>query len=99
MRNTPEEQALDDIGVNTSSAPPIAAIIDVRLSRRTVLKGMVAAGIGGLSGCAAPQTGGGGSGLTFTEIGRFLDENHHVAPGYATQVLIRWGDALHTDSP
>jgi secreted PhoX family phosphatase len=99
MRNAPEEQDLDDIGVNTSSEPSITAIIEARLSRRTVLKGMVAAGVGGLFGCAAPQTGSGTSGLTFTEIGRFLDENHHVAPGYATQVLIRWGDPLHTGAP
>ena len=28
-----------------------------------------------------------------------IDANHHVAPGYRGQVLLRWGDPLFPDSP
>ena len=28
-----------------------------------------------------------------------IDANHHVAPGYRGQVLLRWGDPLFADSP
>ncbi len=89
----------DDTVSNESAEPTIAQLMDARMTRRTALQGMAAAGVYGLFGCAAPPTGGGDSGLTFTEIGRFLDETHHVAPGYATQVLIRWGDPLHAGAP
>lgn len=102
MENTPELEDSDDVGCNPSTELSIAALIEARLSRRTVLKGMVAAGAGVLFGCPAPQGGKSGTGansLTFTEIGRFLDETHHVAPGYEVATLIRWGDPIHADAP
>lgn len=94
----------DDAGVNPSREPTIAEIIEARMSRRTALKTMAAAGVFGLFGCApvAPRRTGVAAGdtpLTFTEIGRFLDENHHVAPGYNVQLLIRWGDPIHKAGP
>ena len=56
-------EARDGMCVNPSAEPAIARIIDARLSRRTVLKGMAAGGAFGLFGCAhdrlASQTGGG----------------------------------------
>ena len=93
--------AKEDIAVNPSREPTIAEIIEARVSRRTALKGMVAAGAFGLFGCAIPVQRGlpGASSLTFTEIGRVLDETHHVAPGYNVQVLIRWGDPVYADAP
>lgn len=91
----------DDAGVNPSCEPTIAEIIEARVTRRAVLKGMAAASVLGLFGCAAPTRQGvsGGSTLTFTEIGRVLDETHHVAPGYNVQVLIRWGDPVFKGAP
>ncbi len=89
----------DDTVSNESTQPTIAQLMDVRMTRRTALKGVAAAGVYGLFGCATSAPRGSGSSLTFTEIGRFLDETHHVAPGYATQVLIRWGDPLHAGAP
>ena len=89
----------DDTVSNPSREPSISQLMDARMTRRTALQGMAAAGVYGLFGCAAPQTGSANDALTFTEIGRFLDETHHVAPGYDTQVLLRWGDPLHVDAP
>ena len=87
---------------NPSTTTPISQLMRARLTRRDALRGIAAAGaalgIHGLAGCA---TGGSSSetSLTFTESGRFLDANHHVAPGYNVQVLLRWGDPLFTDAP
>ena len=89
----------DDTVSNESTELTIAQLMDARITRRTALQGMAAAGIYGLFGCAAPSTGGGASGLIFTEIGRFLDETHHVAPGYNVKPFIRWGDPLYADAP
>jgi secreted PhoX family phosphatase len=94
----------DDAGVNPSREPTIAEIIKARMSRRTALRTMAAAGVFGLFGCAptAPRRSGPGaadSPLTFSESGRFLDETHHVAPGYDVQVLVRWGDPIRRAGP
>jgi uncharacterized protein len=86
----------DDIGVNASTATPLAELIDVRLSRRHVLKGAMA-GLFGISGCAT--RGGVKPPLAFAEVPRSLDETHHVAPGYSAQVLVRWGDPLRAGGP
>ncbi len=87
--------------VNSTGGPTLADVIEARMSRRTALKGMAAAGLFGLFGCAAPggRGGNGGGALSFTEIGRFLDERHHLAPGYEAQVLIRWGDPIRSGGP
>lgn len=39
------------------------------------------------------------SSLTFTELAHGRDETLHVAPGYTTQVLMRWGDKVSHDAP
>lgn len=85
-----------------ANAPCISQVIETRLTRRGALKGMAAAGVYGLFGCAAPVSTSpetSGSSLTFAESGRFMDETHHLAPGYKASVLLRWGDPLHTDAP
>ena len=97
-------EARDGTCVNPSAEPAIARIIDVRLSRRTVLKGMAAGGAFGLFGCGTigsrTETGADGSApLDFTEIGRTTDDRHHIAPGYDAQVLIRQGDPIHRGAP
>ena len=87
--------------VNPSREPGIAEIIEARMSRRTALKGLAAAGAIGLFGCATPASrrAAGDAPLTFTESGRFLDETHHAAPGHDVQVLIRWGDPVFRAGP
>ena len=90
----------DDVGVNPSREPTLADLIEARMSRRTALKGLVAAGAYGLFGCATTESRvGGDAPLTFAESGRFLDETHHVAPGYEVQVLMRWGDPIRKSAP
>jgi secreted PhoX family phosphatase len=88
----------DDTVSNTSTATPMSRLMQTRLTRRDALKGMAAAGVYGLFGCAtgnSTRT----AGLTFTESGRFLDATHHVAPGYNVQVLLRWGDPILKGAP
>jgi secreted PhoX family phosphatase len=101
MSHDPFEER-DGTAVNPSTAPAIAEIIDVRLSRRAVLKGIGAGSAFGLFGCAGfPTTGGadGSAPLTFTELGRTTDDKHHLAPGYNGQVLIGQGDPIHRGAP
>ena len=93
----------DDSVSNDSQTTTLSQLVQTRLSRRDALKGMAAAGVYGLVGCATPTPTTApknhGSSLTFTESARFMDETHHVAPGYNVHTLIRWGDPLHTDAP
>lgn len=104
-----------DMSENTASNPriengtrTIGDIIEARLSRRGFLGGLSA--VAGLSatGCArqpgsAPDTLANPAeqtpGFTFTEISRGMDEHHHVPEGYRSDLVLRWGDGLFTDSP
>ena len=99
MSSPPHAENADDIAASASTAPTISQLMGARMTRRTALHGMAAAGVYGLFGCATSAPQGNGSSLTFTESSRFMDETHHVAPGYNVNVLIRWGDPLHTDTP
>ena len=99
MRDFIKKPDADLCAYGTQDAPPISQIIETRLTRRGALKGLAAAGAYGLFGCAAPAPKPAGSSLTFAESGRFLDETHHVAPGYKADVLLRWGDPLHASAP
>ena len=89
----------DDTFSNECVVATISQLMDVRMTRRAALQGIAAAGVYGLVGCATPAPQRSSSSLTFTESGRFMDETHHVAPGYKVSTLIRWGDPLHADSP
>jgi secreted PhoX family phosphatase len=92
----------EDLGSNPTNNRPINEIIEARLSRRGVLRGIAAALAAGTFGgtwtsryalAAGPST------LTFEEIAHGIDETHHVASGYKADVLIRWGDKLAADAP
>ena len=94
-----------DIQTNTSKERPLSDIIDARLSRRTTMKGMAAfTAVGAfatsLFGRAAPAKAA-KSTLTFKEIPHSFPppDGLQIAPGYATQVLIRWGDPVTGDAP
>ena len=102
---TPADDTDDPVS-NDSAATSIAQLMQTRLTRRGALKGMAAAGVYGLFGCATVPARDSGmvssaspGRLTFAESGRFLDATHHVAPGYNVATLIRWGDPLHTHAP
>src|SRR5687767_14461586 len=82
--------------------PGIGELIDLRLSRRAMLKGLAAGGAFGLFGGATAGAGSSADGsapLTFAEVGRTTGDNHQVAPGYNAQVLIRHGDPIRRGAP
>jgi uncharacterized protein len=90
---------------NASTGPVMSDIVSVRLSRRAALRGLMAsAAVGALTGggiLAAPRIAkaAAGTSLTFTEIPHAYDENIHAPEGYATQILIRWGDKVADGAP
>ena len=99
MQHRVNTETAENAASNTSEGPTLSQLMDVRLTRRDALKSAAAAGLYGLVGCATPAAQNAGSTLTFSESGRFLDETHHVAPGYTVNTLLRWGDPLHADAP
>lgn len=88
--------------------PSFAQIVRARLGRRAMLKGLfvstaAVAATGAVSRFAlaagtqgAPASP---SSLGFTELEKAITEDHRVAPGYAAQVLLRWGDKVAADAP
>ncbi|MBY9067257.1 PhoX family phosphatase [Hyphomonas sp. WL0036] len=103
----------ENFTTNPRIAADVATMGDLvaeRLSRRGFLGGLGAVSGLALAGCAAPLEktvaaaealpgAGEAPAFRFTELARGLDETHHVAPDHQADVLIRWGDALFTDSP
>jgi hypothetical protein len=87
------------------AAPTIGDVIAARYGRRDILKGalgvsamatLMATGALGLAGPARADAKGR---FSFDEIEHGADENHHVAPGYSADVLIRWGDPVVAGAP
>lgn len=95
----------DDIPVNPSPGPTIAELIERRLARRAVLKGALgvsaAAALGplALAGSRRAAAGVQRPRFTFEEIAHGVDGEHHVAPGYRAEILIRWGDPVVPGAP
>lgn len=95
----------DDIRSRATSQP-FQAVLDDRLSRRSLIMGAgataLAAGIapgfvgsifnGDAMAQNVPST------LNFTELKRVYDEKHHVADGYKAEILVRWGDKVLVDA-
>ena len=84
------------------------ALIRNRLSRRSVMKSLLAGGAAAAAGGVVPMrlltdtalaAAGDPSSLTFKQAEHVIREDHHVAPGYDAQVLIRWGDKVLADAP
>jgi secreted PhoX family phosphatase len=93
-----ENQSLNPRRAET---PTIGDLVALRLSRRGVLKGAVAAaGLAAAGGLPALARAAGAPGaFTFEEILRGMDHTHHAPEGYSVQLLMRWGDALFPDAP
>src|SRR5512145_919544 len=103
---TRDDDAFDpeDLGRNPSRAPTLQDVIDARLSRRGVLRGLAVAAVAGAApltavGRALAQARSGVSSLAFSEVPHGLDDKLHVAPGYDARVLIRWGDRVLKEAP
>ncbi|WP_417798065.1 PhoX family protein [Terasakiella pusilla] len=98
-----DEHEDDDFAVNPSEQQTIGDILAQRMGRRSLLKGMtfgaaLAAG-STMTSQAALALSGPKSSMTFKELPLGYDENHHVAEGYDSQVLLRWGDAVEQGAP
>jgi secreted PhoX family phosphatase len=105
---TTEAAALDaseDAGAsNPDPRRPLGDIIAARYGRR-VLLGATAAVVAATAAAqdaaaqmAVPRQGG-PSTLTFPELRHQLSQDHAVAEGYETQVVIRWGDPVLPGAP
>ena len=93
----------DDLGSNPTESACIGEVIEARMGRRQLLKGAAAGATIGLIGTVFPRqsvrAADNPSTLTFEEIEHGIDENIHVAKGYAANVLIRWGDKVAGGAP
>ncbi len=102
-RETSAAEDDDDFPSNPSTAPPLSALIDMRLGRRATHKGLAAfttlAGFGAPLFACAGGAHAAPSSLTFEEIPPGVGKGVRVAPGYSARVLIRWGDKVTADAP
>jgi secreted PhoX family phosphatase len=95
----------ENFGSNPSDNPTIGTMIESRLSRRAAVLGLAGSAAAAtladqlLNATQAVAQGAGPSSLTFTELAHQLSERDAVAPGYETQVVIRWGDPLFPGAP
>ncbi|MBJ7415347.1 MAG: PhoX family phosphatase, partial [Niveispirillum sp.] len=109
-----EFEAIQDKGASPDSEPTFGEVVQARLGRRDILRGMLGTSaiaafapavpvalIAGEAKAQAASAAGkqAGFGFNFEELTRGIDAKHHVAPGYDADVLIRWGDPLFADSP
>ncbi|MBN7818611.1 PhoX family protein [Bowmanella yangjiangensis] len=93
----------------SSSSPDFQSVLAVRLSRRNALKGLGLSSATMMLGACSIKTSSvvtsasavskAQGSLTFTELEHGLDAYLSVSPGYQTQVLVSWGDALFPNTP
>ena len=97
--------AADDVPTNPRAevVATIGDVIDRRFGRRGALKALFGTAAGGLAAGLAPLAArsahAAAPAFDFEEIAHGVDGTHHVAPGYAADILIRWGDPLRPDAP
>ena len=94
----------EDIGRNPSENPTMGDIIAHRYSRRDLMKGALAvtaisATMGPLALASARKASAATPSFGFGEVQAGVDANHHAAPGYKAEILIRWGDPLLPGAP
>ncbi len=89
----------DDLPVRRPHAATLARLIGERLTRRQAMAatGLLAGGalFAGAAGAATRDI----STLTFRSPRHAIGDDHGVAPGYAGQVVIRWGDPVLSGAP
>ena len=96
-------EAADDIPRSPAEGDTIGDVILRRYSRREMMRGTLgvaaATALFGSAALSAGKARAEAPGFDFEEIAAGNDANHHLAPGYRAQVLLRWGDPLFQDSP
>lgn len=95
-------------GSNPTANPTMGDVIAERLSRRDLMKGLLAvsaitATVSPLALATAERAQAQGANTTpsfnFKEIVAGSDEKHYVADGYDADILIRWGDPVLPGAP
>lgn len=90
------------------AASTLSEIIEARLSRRTLMKGLGASLIAPVAACASnvdraingtAATDSDIQSFDFKEITRGIDSTHHAPDGYEADILLRWGDPVFSDAP
>ena len=94
----------DNVGRNASENPTMGDVIATRFSRRDLMRGALAvtaisSTLGPLALAASKPAQAATPSFGFTEVKAGVDPNHHVAPGYRADVLIRWGDPVLPGAP
>jgi uncharacterized protein len=86
----------DDIPIARPMAPTIGALIERRLARRAVLRGLAGTAVGAaaLGAGLGRVHAAGPSSLGFKEIPHSLGTGIAVAEGYDAKVLLAWGDPI-----
>jgi secreted PhoX family phosphatase len=106
MNASQRAEDAENLGSNPTSNPTLGDIIALRHDRRAVLKGALA--VAAMSGSVVPMAlatapaapaADAAPSFRFAEIVAGSDERHHVADGYAADVLIRWGDPVEAGAP
>lgn len=82
----------DDRVSNPSTSDSLSRLWELRVSRRGVLAGALAAGAAAMAK-AEPSS------LRFTELAKGLDDQLHVAEGHDAEVVIGWGDPVLPGAP
>jgi hypothetical protein len=104
LRSQQFEEA-ENAGANESANPTMGEIIAERMSRRDLVRGVLAASaitavaaplIAKVEAQAAANTT---PSFNFKEIAAGSDEKHYVAEGYDADILIRWGDPIFPNTP
>ena len=94
----------DNVGRNASDNPTMGDIIATRFSRRDLMRGALAvtaisSTLGPLALAASKPARAATPSFGFAEVEAGVDANHHVAPGYQAEILIRWGDPVLPGAP
>lgn len=96
----------ENASCNESPNATMGEIIARRFNRRDFIRGTLA--VTAISATIPPvalaaatnvQAGNDTPAFNFRDVTAGLDANHHVAEGYETQILIRWGDPVLPGAP
>jgi len=94
-------------GLSPSDRPTFGEVLQRRMGRRDILRGVLATtalaavgpAVATVAATEARAQAAASGGFNFTEIAHGADETHHVAPGHDARVLIRWGDPVFANAP
>jgi hypothetical protein len=97
-------EASEDVGRNATDNPTIGDVIAARFNRRDLHKGVLgvaaSATVSPLAIAAADRAQAQANGrFPFKEVAASVDEKHHLAEGYDSDILIRWGDPVLPGAP